>query len=105
MSGTPNLCIDIFTQISNMLGNLQRVASDPNNTFTHGSGFSNDAGLQPVQQNPSDPTSLLAWIMIAVMVFFLMFGGRTREPEDLKANVHRGNMDGNNNNDSDDSIH
>ena len=49
MSGTPNICVDIFTQISNMLGNLQRVSSNPNNTFTHGGGFQANEGLQPIE--------------------------------------------------------
>ena len=101
MSGTPNICIDIFTQISNMLGSLQRVSNDPNNTFTHGGGFSANEGLQPVEQTPNDPTNILAWILIAVMVFFLMFGSRTREPEDLKANMHRRNLDGDHNDGND----
>ena len=39
--------------------------------------------------------------MIAVMVFFLMFGNRTREPEDLKANMHRRNLDDDHNDGND----
>ena len=54
--------------------------------------------------------NLLAWLVIAVMVFFIFFGGSftSREPpEDLKANMHRRNLDddNNDNNDNDDGIH
>ena len=39
MSQVPNLCVDIFTQIYSMLGNLQRVSTNPDNTFSHNQGF------------------------------------------------------------------
>ena len=56
MSQVPNLCVDIFTQIANMFGTLQRVSTDPNNTFTHNGGFSqlNDP-LTPQQPGSTDP--------------------------------------------------
>ena len=101
MSGTPNLCVDIFTQIANMMGQLQRVSTDPNNTFTHGGGFTNTGPVEPEPSTPSEATNLLAWVFIAVLVFFLMFGNRSREPEDLKARMRRRNLDDDNNDNSD----
>ena len=84
--------------MSNLLSNLQRSTTDPNN-----------GGLQEIQV-PTGPVNLLAWLVIAVLVFFIFFGDRfvSREPpEDLKANMHRRNLDddNNDNNDNDDGIH
>ena len=83
-----------------MLSSLQRSTTDPNN-----------GALQDIQP-PTDPVNLLAWLVIGVMVFFIFFGSRftSREPpEDLKANMHRRNLDDDNfdgdNNDNDDGIH
>ena len=44
-----------------------------------------------------EPTNLLAWIIIAILVLFLLIGRRAQEPEDLKANIRRSNLDGDHN--------
>ena len=109
MSGTPNLCVDIFSQIYSMLGNLQSIATDPSSTFTHGQGFTQTPsdGLQQLQQSPGqDPVNFLAWLLIGMMLVFLMFASNRADPEDLKANIRRQNFNGNNGNNNDgDSIH
>ena len=40
-----------------------------------------------------DPMNFVGWLLIAVMIFFLMFGTRAPEQEDLKANIRRRNSD------------
>jgi hypothetical protein len=41
MTEQPNICVDIFTNIANMLGSLNSLANGPagSGEFTHGSGF------------------------------------------------------------------
>ena len=98
MSETPNLCIDIFTQISNVLGNLQRIAADPSNTMNQGGGFDIETS-ETLSSTGQEPTALLTWLFIAILFIFLMLGNRGQEPEDLKANIRRQNFDYDNDND------
>ena len=41
MSQVPDVCVDIFSSIANMLGSLNRLQNGPNaaTEFTHGSGY------------------------------------------------------------------
>ena len=39
MSGTPNLCVDIFSQMANMVANFNSNVRVGGDTFTHSDGF------------------------------------------------------------------
>ena len=75
MSGVPNLCVDIFSQMSNLLHTFNANISQGSETFTHDGGFQ-------VGQTPQggEPTSIedsvneyASWAFIGMMALFLVF--------------------------------
>lgn len=107
MAQVPNICYDIFSNIANLLGNFEALADGPQGSgdFTHGAGF-NSPVQSPLEQSTqattpfaqfgaTSPDQLLQWLFMFVMVMFLMFGQRPREPTDLKQN-HRSHPSGGN---------
>ena len=39
MSGTPNLCVDIFSQMANMVANFNSAVRNGGESFSHADGF------------------------------------------------------------------
>ena len=39
MSNVPDVCVDIFSQMANLLSNFQQLSTGGSETFTHGDGF------------------------------------------------------------------
>ena len=57
MSGQPNICIDIFSQMANMVANFQANREVAGDAFSHDSGFTNDpvnSGSGPSGMNFED---------------------------------------------------
>ena len=76
MSGTPNVCVDIFNQMSTLISNFQANAiNNGGNSFTAEGGFStgntpNSPNGATFEQNLNDMAS---WLMIGMMTLFLVY--------------------------------
>ena len=75
MSGTPNVCVDIFNHMSTLLTNFQ------SNVLNNGSTFSADSGFTTTSPSSSTPSqsieeTLNQWasmVMIGMLALFLMY--------------------------------
>ncbi len=54
MADQPNICVDIFTNIANMIGNLSNLSNGPgaSGEFSHGSGFQSSMPESPLSAQP-----------------------------------------------------
>ena len=57
MSGQPDICIDIFTAISNMLANFSNVGLNGGETFSHEGGFTQSTDPTATSTTPGEPVS------------------------------------------------
>ena len=87
MNGVPVICVDIFSQIANLLDNFNAVSNNPTNTFSHNAGYrpalNVNENVSAASSSGLESNELLAWIVFVAMVVFFITGLR-RPQEDLK---------------------
>ena len=75
MSSQPNFCIDIFSNIANLLRQFTAVSNDPTSSFSHGRGFEPQAP-QSVTSMGAPQDDMFQWLAIAAFILFLIVGIR-----------------------------
>jgi len=80
MSGQPDICIDIFTAISNMLRSFNNIGLSGGDTFSHESGFAQSTDPTAASGNPGEPVNFedqmnnySFMLFIGTMIFFLAY--------------------------------
>lgn len=72
------MCVDIFSSMANLLRSFNTVSTAPGTTFTHGGGFQPTNSLQSPLQAATGGNDWFAWLMMAALLVFLIFGTRER---------------------------
>ena len=106
MSGQPDLCVDIFSQMANLLANFNNnLANGNSEVFSHTEGFSQSTNAMGQSGEPvsfEDQVNQCAqWVAIGSMLLFLMyshFSGALQNGTQMKAsrNNRNDNDDGSN---------
>ena len=101
MSGQPDICVDIFSAIANMMATFNnQIGISGGDTFSHEAGYTNSVDPTATTQNPTNPMNFedqmnnYSYVFfVGAMILFLAYQhlGGLLQPSTTKSRSHMGN--------------